>query len=276
MYKKDLHIVYGFSSKATLVESNFINPEQGYILEFDDFPSIGPICDLDNIDAIEARKEWIENIYGTIELEDKSNWIENNLNRIKTLLQTANDYKCIYLWLGDNSDEKITAARLLYHLQDLPLPIYKLNFSKMDFRNDQGVKLDLSTLQTMRIENVTEAALHFEEMSIQDKQIFYSIWETLLTDKNMIHLFDKSNKYFSEDETFFDQYLLNRCSKQTQKSSLIVGYTLCDIWAEFEGVGDIFLFHRLNILANKGLIEITDRHEDQERGQMIFNVRRLV
>lgn len=274
MLKKDLHITFGFSGETILTQSKIIDDAQGEICNFRDQLALGPLCDLDNI-AIENRKRWFQKLFGSIPSEGEDSFIDDDLNLLKKLIDTSNRYENIYLWLGGEANEKITTARLLFHLQGISVPMYRLNFDKMEFRNKEGVKLDLTSLQAMTVENIPEVSRYFEELSKEDKRSFVSIWDNLLTDKSVIHLYDKSGNYVSGDETFFDEYLLNRCNETPQRSSLIVAYTLFDIWEKFGGgsIGDRFLFHRLNELGNMGKIEISSPHENADRAKLVFDVK---
>ncbi|WP_140938597.1 DUF1835 domain-containing protein [Sphingobacterium lumbrici] len=277
MQKKDLHVTFGFAGNATLIQSQIIDIEKGEIRNFNDPLSQGPLCDLDDVEAIENRKRWLQNVFGSIQSEGGSNFIDDNLSLLRELIDTSNTYEKIYLWVGDEADEKITTARLLFHLQDLSIPIYRLNFDKMEFQNEKGVKLYPTSLQVMRVEDISEASQHFDELSAGDKQFFVSIWEHLRTDQSVVHLFNRSGKYVSGEDTFFDQYLLNHCTDKPKRSPFIVADTLFDIWEEFRGgcVGDSFLYHRLNELAHGGKIEISNRHEDPERAKVVYDVRKL-
>lgn len=277
MPDKDLHLTFGFVGTAILTQSQLIDPKLGEILGFTDPLSQGPLCDLDDIEAIKNRKLWLQEAFGSIRSEEGDNFIDDNLNLLRKLINTSNKYKTIYLWLGDEANEKITTARLLYYLNGLAIPIYRLNFNKMEFWNEEGVKLVLTSLQVMRVEDISVASQHFEELSTDDKQAFVSLWDRIRTDQSVVHIFDKSAELVSGDETFFDQYLLERCNDQSKRSSLIVGYTLCDIWEKFGSgsVGDVFLFYRLHELANKGKIAISNLHEDVGRAKVVFDVRKV-
>nr|WP_068886626.1 DUF3658 domain-containing protein [Pedobacter panaciterrae] len=122
-----------------------------------------------------------------------------------------------------------------------------------------------------------ELAKHFEELSEKDKGSFVSLWEQQQKDKSIIYLFDKEQNCIPLEESFFDCYLLNRCGDQSKKSAFVVGYTLFDIWDEWGSgaIDDSYLYYRLNFLEKEGKVKTTNRHEDSERGRVIFNVKRV-
>lgn len=269
---KQLHITFGFSGNATLLQSNFIDPKEGEIVCFTDPLAIGPLCDLDDQERVNIRKNWLEKILGPIQDEDGCNFVDTNLALLKSLKDSVDKYEEIYLWLGPETNEKLTTARLLYYLEDTSTPIYILHFDKMDFRNKQGKKLDLNSLQILTIEQIPEASKHFEKINSEEVNTFSTLWENVRTEQSTQRVIDKTGKYLSGDDSFYDSFLLNQSSDTPQRSSRIVGYSLSAIWECYGGgdVGDSFLFHRLNELAKTGLIEISNR--DQERPEVIFDV----
>lgn len=214
---------------------------------------------------------------GSIHSAGANNFIDDDLKLLERIVATVNDFKNIYLWLGEEASEKLTTARLLYHLQELTIPVYRLRFDQMQFLNEKGKRLDLRSLQVMRVENILQTSRYFEKLSADDHFSLVEIWKRTRRDGTLVHLFDRSGEYVSGDEDFFDGYLLNRISDTPQRSSLVVGYTLCDIWDSFGGgcVGDIFLYNRLKELAIMGKIVISNPHEDVERAKMIFDVMKV-
>lgn len=276
MSQKALHITFGFSGKATLVQSQLLDLEHAEIVSFTDPLSEGPLCGLDETEAIRARKQWMQKVFGPIESEESNNFVDDNLTLLKQVISFSDQHSHIYLWLGDDANEKITTARLLFYLKKLSTPIYKLNFHSMDFRNEQGEKLSIRSLQMMLEDNISEAAKHFELLSENDMQSYASLWMHIRARDAAINQFDNAGKHLASDETFFDEYLLKRCSETAQKSSLIVAFTLCDIWDTFTYgyVDDLFLYYRLKELAHMEKLEIYNPHDDAERAKIVFDVRK--
>jgi len=277
MQKKDLHITFGFSGTALLTQSQLVDLDQDEIVGFTDSLCLGPLCTLDDTEAIENRKSWWEKVLRSIRFEYGNSSVDDDLHLLRDIISSADRYSSIYLWLGDDANEKITIARLLSYLKELSTPIHKLNFHHVDFRNEKGEKLNLGSLQVMRAENIPGVAKHFEKLSDDDIQSYATLWENIYQKQEIINLFNRSGKHIIGDETFFDPYLLKRCSDKPQRSSYIVGHALCDIWDEFcdSSIGDLFLYHRLKALANKGKITISNPHEDAERAKLVFDVRNV-
>lgn len=274
--KKTLHVTFGYSGRAVLEQSGFVDTSEGEIIGFDDDLSIGPLCDTDDAEDIGRRKRWLDEVFEPTVPGSEFNGVEDDLIRLKHLASTARDYKCIYLWLGDEAVEMMLTARVLYRLQGVDTTVYKLNFSKADFRNADGQKLDLTSLQLMHIEHVPEASRHFEKLDGERRQWYASLWERLLVDDSLIRVFDKYGNYHPADETYFDRFLIDRCTDRPQDSTHVVAYTLFDIWEEYGygNIGDSYLYHRLNHLGKTGKVEITGRHEDKLRSRRLFKVRR--
>lgn len=276
MSQKALHITFGFSGKAILVQSNLIDLKNAEIVTFTDPLSEGPLCGLDETEAIRARKQWMEKVLGPIASEGSNNFVDDNLTLLKQVIAFSDQHSHIYLWLGDDANEKITTARLLFYLKKLSTPIYKLNFHRMDFRDEQGEKLNLHSLQMMSQNDISEAAKHFELLNEYDMQSYASLWMDIRAHNAVINQFDNAGKHLAGDETFFDEYLLKRCSETAQNSSLTVAFTLSDIWDTFNygSVDESFLYYRLKELAHMDKLEISSAHENPERAKIAFDVRK--
>lgn len=93
---------------------------------------------LEQTKRIFKRKLWLDKILGGLETEDGVHIVDDTLNKLQTTLDTINKYDSIQLWLGIVDNERITAARLLYHMQKTDIPIFKVNFSKATFENKIG------------------------------------------------------------------------------------------------------------------------------------------
>lgn len=271
--KKDLHIVFGEQSKAVLIESNLLEAASVEIVAFNDLLSLGPLCDSEDISRINSRKLWLASILDNYE-ESNIFSIEADHNSIQNILTNKDAYSKVYIWLGSHTNERIAAARLLFHIKKLSIPIFKLDFSKGKFKNVNGAPIILNSLCVMKVQNLLEIAPYFEEINSQEIQSFASLWSTLRTSNSFVRIFDKNGILIEGDESFFDQYLLNRCTATNQSSAYIAGCAMSDIWEDYDDIptGDIFIFHRLNHLGKNGKIQISER--TKERGNILFQVRK--
>lgn len=275
--KKKLHIVFGFVGKAILIQSGLIQDDE--IICFEDPLSLAPLCDLAQTERILKRKQWIDRTLGNFKTEDGVHIVDDTLNKLQATLNNIKSYDRVQLWLGNVDNEKITAARLLYHLRQINIPLFIVDFSKVTFENKIGRILTPIALHQINIKEAKIIDWHFEKLSLEKIQNFISLWEQIRNDDYEIHTFSKDGDIIVADESYYDRYLLARCTNTPQISSKIVGYALCDIWAElgFEcSVGDVLLFDRLNILGENDIIEITNRSKDLQSERRIFYVRRLL
>jgi hypothetical protein len=95
MNKKDLHIVFGFTGKSVLSQSQFVNPEHSDILELSDPLSEGPLCDLDDRQSTERRKQWVDNVFGRYESETGLHFVKETQVKLQMLLDSAQNYEAI-------------------------------------------------------------------------------------------------------------------------------------------------------------------------------------
>lgn len=266
--KTTLHITFGLTGMYLISKSRDAIASVKDTICFEDPLSIGPLCDLNDDEGTERRKWWFKEILESSESENLIKIIEKDLLSLDRLVSTAANYQQIYFWLGDEASEKITAARALHHLQGLDVPVFKSNLAKAGFRSKDGKKTTNNSLTMMSFEYVPEAFGLIEPLDDGDKRSLVSLWRELLADDSVVRLADKEGFHLT-DETFVDGYLLNRCTDQNQHSTIVVGYTLMDIWDDFgfHTVGESLLFHRLNVLAKMGKLEITERRKDEDDTQ---------
>ncbi len=239
MHKRNIHLVFGHTSNTILLQSGLINPETEDVVVLNDPLSLGPLFDVDDERGAENRRLWwIENVYGLLGSESSIDFFEEDLNRIKKLSNDMPRYKAIYLWFGEDGNEKIAMARLLHYLRGIQIPIFKT---------------DLTSLYLMNPADLPDVAKQFYELNTQHQVYWESLWEQLLSDDATIHIFDKSNNLLTGNHLFFDTFLLEKCTGEPKSSALIVGQALTAIWNTYglSGIGDVFLFHRLNCLGEK-------------------------
>lgn len=267
--------MFGDTGNTILLQSGLISPETEDVLVLNDSLSLGPLFDVDDERGAENRRLWwIENVYGPLGSESSIDFFEEDLNRIKKLSNDVPRYKAIYLWFGEDGNEKIAMARLLHYLRGIQIPIFKPDFHKVQVRNIRGEAINPTSLYLMNPADLPNVAEHFYELNTQHRVYWESLWEQLLSDDATLHIFDKSNNVLTGNHLFFDTFLLEKCTREPKSSALIVGQALTAIWNTYglSGIGDVFLFHRLNCLGDKGAITITERHKDPTRGRTVFKV----
>lgn len=268
MLKKSIHLVFGHTNQAVLLHSGLLNPEKEDVLMLTDPLSLGPLFAVDDAQGTQNRcRWWIENVDEHLDLAAQSHrdFFGEDCNRIRKLSADLSSYHAMYLWFGEDSNEKIALARLLHYLRDFHIPLFKL-----DFINNPGTRNSRGTLYVLKPEELPEVAKHFYELDTQHRKYWESLWEQLLTDEATLRFFDKSNRLLTGDHRFFDTVLLEKCTPEPKSAALIVGLALTTIWDTYglTGIGDTFLFQRLNQLGSEGIINITDRHADPKRSHM--------
>ena len=276
--KKDIHIVFGFTGRAILTQSNYIDTEKNEILCFADPLNIGPLCDLNRSLHVTQRKKWLDKVIGPFYLDDNVHFIDDNINSLKKLIKSIDSYNSIYLWLGNVDNEKLTAAWLLYHLQLSDIPVFKVNFDRIVYKNKTGNMVKGSSLSMIDQAVISKIDWPIELMSEEARRDMISLWEQIRDDEYVIHTLDKDGKLINSEESYFDNYLLDECSREPVRSPWIVAHVLCKIWDDHGvncTIGDGFLFHRLNQLGKEGLIEITERSDEPNRANNIFTVRKV-
>ena len=277
-HKQNIHLVFGATADAVLSQSGLIHPEKDDKLVLSDPLTLGPLIEVTNEQGIENRQRWLaEHVDGSITMQNHLDFVREDCDGIKKLVANVAQYEAIYLWLGEDSNEKIAMARLLHLLRGIQVPVFKPDFSKVAVKNIRGETIHPGTLYMMNAADLPEVARHIYELDTREREFWPSLWEQLWSNDSESRIFDKSDNIVSGDRRFFDRFLLAVCSDEPQSSARIVGQALAAIWDTYgmPGVGDVFLFHRLNRLGAEGTLEITERNDEPHR-KHLFKVRKAV
>ncbi len=270
----DLHIIYGYPSLNILKESQLVDFSSNDIFQFFVGQSTGPIFSVENKDSINKRKKWHVNFMELWPIEELNKLLENDLKLLSKLKDPFLSYENIFLLLGDESDELILTSSILHILTACHIPIYKLDFTAMDFRNEEHKKLNLTSLKILKATQVAHAMSNFKLLNHTDIDWYKNLWTTLEKEDALIRIVDRKGIRIKGDETIFDEILLNYCHDHPQKSALVVAYTLCYLWDTYGNgiIGDLFLYQRLRVLANEGKLIISNPHADPEGAKTCFEV----
>jgi len=60
---KDIHIVFGESARGMFIRSKKFDLDSIQLISLNDCLNLGPICDLDSVEEIEQRSNWLSKIF---------------------------------------------------------------------------------------------------------------------------------------------------------------------------------------------------------------------
>lgn len=248
----DIHIVFGRCAKGTLVNSRVFLPNEIKLICLEDILNIGPICDLD--DSPQEREEWLVNVYEINTLEERGvrKIVTEDIEKIKTLLESINENNKVFLWTGIDPIDIISTARLLSHFPKSHNNVYIVDYSNIAVKNEYGNTVFPRSLVTTSLEQVKVIAKKFKKMSNEEFIKWNKLWREIKKDTSQLRIIDKKGNIKGKEESYFDSLLESYCTKEFQKPARIIGAVLCDI--DFN-VGDGYLNWRLKQLVGKKKIE---------------------
>ncbi|MCA5005275.1 DUF1835 domain-containing protein [Sphingobacterium sp. WQ 366] len=216
----------------------------------------GKLYDLKTLKGIEDRVKWFEDFYG----EDIwSDLRKKNVKDCKLLLERIQQHDRVFIWLGNDASEYVWKCAVVDFLKDLNVDIYSIDWQNVFGYNVRGQEINLGYLSICNPENAFVAGQNFRVLAKNEKQNLIDEWNRILI--NNTDLRNLNNGTLEEgDISFFDEMLINRCNNEFQAGPRVVGFTLADMYFKFKsgGIGDFFLFERLEQLAEMGKLEIAE------------------
>ncbi len=240
MQKENIHIVFGKIGRRTLIDSKVIDLNKSQIISFDDILNIGPACDINAIEDIQKRIDWLQKIFG----DNPNPPVEQDLNSIEKIVNDADNINELFIWTGNCASEKISTARLIYHLLKLDKPIFIANFNT-PVRSNQTA--------TFQVKDIIEQFDRIDKSRLHD---WRNLWEKVKSENARLWILDKKGQIAVKKIDYFDSSLLTNCDDKFQKAARVIGETLVDI--DFD-VGDSYLNWRLKQLALNGKLETRGR-----------------
>lgn len=170
--------------------------------------------------------------------------VNKNVETSKRIIANYRNER-IYLWTGLSAAEIITTARLLYNFQVRHNNISVFDFSNFTMKNARGEEVHPEILGATDLSRVNEIHKHFRPLTEDELLKFRELWKRVKVTNSLVWILD-NGQIIDKDETYFDSFLLSRCTNEFQTPARVVGHTLCD--TNFN-VGDAFLNYRLKQLT---------------------------
>ena len=252
MKPHNIHIVFGRVEK-TLIDSNAIDLSKNQIICIHDSLNIGPLCDIQENDKINKRKDWLQNAFGDITYSNQIlDFVENDLNSIMSIVKDFDTTSKIFLWTGYFASEIISTARLITYLSNLDRGIFITNYPNIPLKSLHGDFIKPKGLVETATFQVKDILEHVKPVMKTEFSNWKNLWHKIEKENSQLRVLDQDGKISGEDVDYFDSFLLLNCNESYRKSAMIIGKTLVDI--DF-AVDDNYLNWRLKQLAFEKKIE---------------------
>ncbi len=251
MQKENIHIVFGRTSKITLIDSKLIDGNKNQIISLDDILNIGPACDINANEEIQKRIDWLQKIFG----DNPNPPVEQDLKNIESIVKDADNINQLFIWTGSCASEMISTARLIHHFSKFDKPIFIANFNT-PVRSIHGNIIYPKALNQTATFQVKDIIEQFEQIDKSQLQDWRNLWEKVKSENGPLWILDKKGQVAVEKIDYFDSFILANCGDHFQKAASVIGETLADIHSD---IGDSYLNWRLKHLALNGKLETRGR-----------------
>ena len=253
-----VHIV-SLESAAGALKFGLDRPKT--VIGFPDSFSIGPLWKLDEKVGQSFRKEWLfENINYELDDFEYDNKISHTLREVEDIA----DHVPIYIWYGNNADEKAALHFYLYLLRDKKNEVFLVNSNELleksgntveerpIFHTGQMEPEILSIFSRLQKEN--------QPLSDEKRIQFHREWEKLSQTKEVLRLWI-DDEIQGVPEHHYDPLILETIKKlhdqQEMKDFIKTGSVLSEIVESIDTYIDIyFLEYRIRYLVYSGVLEL--------------------
>lgn len=250
--KKDLHIVYRYADKV-LQNSEIFDLDNIELIKLVDNLSIGPVCNLETIDWVNNRKDWLDKIIVDKKYKEEIiSAVDEDVTTISKISEVADRCENIFIWTGCDASEVIGTARVLKKLKKLKKSIYVLDFSNIQVQNINGEIISPKSLLQTAPSQIKDVIRYFKLQESAD----FKKWEEMLIDvessNSLLRILDKNGTISHKRESYYDNLLYSKCIEEYQKASVVIGQALVDVDIS---VGDNYLNWRLKELVKEKKLE---------------------
>ncbi len=242
-----VHVCYcanGGENVAELIENR---PQHRMVLFYDSL-DVGPLKDLHFTDAYSPRLVYFRKIHSyfsaTEPFPDEA--FDPEVLGVKVLFPPPAKSQAALVWTGQTTNEQMMLRAVCAHWPDTELwqadvcllrPWHPGKFPTVSSFTPDA----LSCLESMA-----------RPLSPSDKLQLANEWHELILQDHVLRIY-QDEKIVGVPEDFFDAFLLESCTKEWQFQARVAG--ACQANSGYSAVGDVFLFYRLEVMAQHGRVE---------------------
>ncbi|GIP26052.1 hypothetical protein J23TS9_11820 [Paenibacillus sp. J23TS9] len=211
--KINVHVVFS-SSGAGSVKVALSECEkrlESRVIQVDDFYSYGPILQLHLEQGRHKRERWMMERFNDrmYRLLDRENRVGHFLSKLSSIPENRR----IYLWVGENAHDQVSARLAMYALRGKTNDIHILNVSQMykEAVHRFEPKLEPKYVGHVPMEALTEMMIQFESAQPIDektKETLVRDWEQLSITTDTLRIW-KNGEIVGLEEDAFDAEILN-------------------------------------------------------------------
>lgn len=256
--RNNLHIAFGVQAGAVLQQSGIYDTGKSKTVCLQDYLSIGPVLDLETQKGRNRRINWLSEICQGFGADEIGRIVDSDGQLIEKLKDDMNLYDRIYLWVGADVSEMLSASRLLYvlQLQDCSR-LFIIGFLNSSLIRHIGTFMYPKSLSVKAPDEV--AALYNNCRVIEQQEVseMQALWERLRIDDAYLRISKEGTTISACEMDFYDPNILVHCTNRYQGAYRVIGKTLGYVneGSMREGIPDSFLSWRLINLIKQGTLK---------------------
>lgn len=247
-----IHVVFGNSAAHSLERSfQHNNNLRGEIFCLNDDLTIGPIKELNKIEGINKRADWIKSTQDNLLFHKWINFGSKDSTPIEQIRKHLNFGGNICVWYGKNALDILSLSRLMFEIHPPAKQVFIVPVSEskqVSFRGDEFIPQSLAVLRIEQIAMLDKLIKKATPDFIED---FIKIWEDVSPKAGLLRVLSTSGVVESKEESFFDEILKSNCTLTFRQLARVIGESMADI----EQADHATLNWRLKELVKQNQIE---------------------
>jgi len=241
-----LHIVFDAAGAEVLKESFQLDDIiAGEVIVLEDDLAFGPLRSSDAL----SREQWCASLGDLPAEEAKPD--SSKLDRIiETLREDANTEA--WIWAAQNAKDVCGYYSLIAPLADFQGRVHIIYLNNLPFINEKGAIFYPTRLGQILPREFLKARKLAREITPSEFELDAEDWNRLQHENRMIRILEGGKKISSRDEDFFDEGLLQACTKNFQKAQRVIQQA---INKGKHHQHELFLGQRLKDMVSRGMLE---------------------
>ena len=255
MKTRVVHLSLGADWEVRLKEVVHAGPEHR-VLVVPDLLSWGPLRGIHTPEGMAARIEFMKTVFSTARYEEQAqdwSWLEEGMG-IAPMFPPPPPDEIALMWLGQTAQDQLLLRLACAVWPDTEFWVADLRKLSARCPNNPPVVPVFCADALRELEGMAVP------LSPQAKQVLADEWNVMAAQDHVLRIC-RNGAVCGVPENYFDAALLRLCTHEFKSWAWVVGTFIggdeCPL-----GMGDIYIFHRLHVMAQQGLLELRANDED--------------
>jgi len=248
-----IHIVFNTADIAALEQAIELDESlSGKIIEIKDDYAVGPLLDIYETEAYQARRDWWKEVLMHSPYEDQLDIVDDKLT-VHQLINslTHDENELIWIWMGQNAHDVSGYYWLMSQFKEYQSRIHVLYLNNLPFLNEKGQLFYPTHLSQIQAKEFLKAKKLARPITLSEFELDPDEWKKLCQENEGIRFLEGGKKLVSMHVSCYDKEILSLLTKNAQK----LPSALSNIMAKLKvKLGDAFIVARLKAMEEAGKI----------------------